>query len=154
MKRRYKSDISQEQFEKAVSHSYPMTFEKDGIGGSFADAFNAGYEGRKGGIYRYTYSNSAGNIFYQAGKERKRLDTKIMKNKNTKNELYPQFRELVLKLQLLKKEHGDDYIEKCKKEIEIVGKAVKSNGLIELCENQHFAKQLLMVNDVPEKYWK
>ncbi len=74
MKRRYKSDISQEQFEKAFAHSYPMTFEKDSIGGSFADAFNAGYEGSKGGIYRYTNSNSAGNIFYQAGKERKRLD--------------------------------------------------------------------------------
>lgn len=82
MKKRYKRPISQQQFEKAISHTYPMTFEKDGIGGSFADAFNAGYEGRKGGIYRYNDPNSAGSIFYQAGKARKRIDLKAKAKKH------------------------------------------------------------------------
>jgi len=80
---RYKNVNSQKQFEMALSHSYPMTFVKDGIGGSFADAFNAGYKGLKGGIYRFNNSNSAGNIFYQAGKEKARLDKQSLTKPNS-----------------------------------------------------------------------
>lgn len=73
MKRKFKRKVEQEQYEKAIKHSYPMTFEKDKIGGSFADAFNAGYKGLKGGIYRFK-RGTAGYLFYIAGKDRKKLD--------------------------------------------------------------------------------
>lgn len=61
-----------------------MTFVKDKIGGALADAFNAGYEGKKGGIYRFK-TTSAAYIFYEAGKERKRLDTIQGSNPNVNN---------------------------------------------------------------------
>lgn len=62
------------QLEKLKNCTYPLSIKKDGIGGGLADAFNAGYEGKEGGVYRFV-RYSAGDIFYRAGKARKKLDT-------------------------------------------------------------------------------
>lgn len=74
MKRRYKNDVAQKQWEIAIEKSYPLSISNGGIGGAIADAFNAGYTGKKGGIYRYSNRHSAGNIFYQAGKYKRKID--------------------------------------------------------------------------------
>lgn len=70
---RYKNHSANQTYGNALSHSYPMNWEKDKIGGSFADAFNAGYEGRVGGIYRFK-RGTVGYLFYQAGRKRKLVD--------------------------------------------------------------------------------
>lgn len=77
---RYKNKIAQKAFERYLNVGYPMT-AKDGLAGSFSDAFNAGYEGRVGGIYRFNNRYSLSNILYQAGKARKRIDLKKEKGK-------------------------------------------------------------------------
>ena len=80
---RYKNKGAQQMFDRAVSKcTFPATLEKDGIGGSYACAFNAGYKGTaRVGIHRY-HRGSAGFILYYAGKEKSRLDKIANRTKN------------------------------------------------------------------------
>ncbi len=80
-KRKFKRKVEQEQYDRLLQKSYPITFEKDKIGGSWANAFNAGYKGLSGGIYRYKIGE-AGRIFYVAGIDKRKLDDEIKAKKN------------------------------------------------------------------------
>ncbi len=68
-----KEELAQQ--EKLSKATYPMTFEKDKIGGALADAFNAGFKGLTGGIYRFRKGSPA-YIFYKAGIEKSKTTTK------------------------------------------------------------------------------
>lgn len=58
------------------------------------------------------------------------------------------FRKLVCKLQHLNKKSAaqQDAINK-------IGAKIQKEGLLDKCEDKDFARQLLIKNDVPEKYW-
>lgn len=68
---RYKNKQKQALYEWGLKRSYPITFEKDGLGGSTAHAWNLGYEGkRRPGRYDRT---SDAWVMYYAGKEAAKL---------------------------------------------------------------------------------
>ncbi len=73
MKPRYKDKRLQQVYDNALKLTYPVSFQKDKIGGSVKFAWNAGYEGlkRPGRIS----PRSPSWAMYYAGKEKRRLDT-------------------------------------------------------------------------------
>lgn len=71
-------------------------------------------------------------------------------------ELDKKFEKLVLKLQELNKPYFgyDDMPKKVQKKIDEIGENISNEKLIDKCKDKHFAKQLMIHNNVPEKYWK
>lgn len=68
------------------------------------------------------------------------------------SDLHPEFEKLVLKLQRINK--GLSYTPDGKSvEIDKIGQIIKDKNLINKCAASDFAKQLLIYNNVPEKYW-
>lgn len=59
-----------------------------------------------------------------------------------------KFHKLIIKLQEINKKNSCQL-----KTIDKIGKIIKDGDLLNKCTNKDFAKQLLLKNDVPEKYW-
>ena len=71
------------------------------------------------------------------------------------HDLNKRFITLVLKLQEINAtQFSADLTEKQKLQINRIGAEIKEKGLLDKCESRHFAKQLMMKNNVPDKYWK
>lgn len=64
-----------------------------------------------------------------------------------------KFIRLVMKLQDI---NGNHFIltKKEKAMVSEIGAKIKEQGLIKKCEDIDFAKQLMIKNNVPKKYWK
>ncbi len=65
-----------------------------------------------------------------------------------------KFMKLIVKLQDLRKGHLGEYPANVVKDIDEIGKRIMDEKLLERCTDKTWARQLLMANDVPEKYWK
>lgn len=67
--------------------------------------------------------------------------------------LHKRLHELVLRLQEI---NATSLMELCDEEkvhITLIGEEIKRKRLIEKSEDKVFAKQLMIMNNVPEKYW-
>lgn len=71
------------------------------------------------------------------------------------NELNKKFQKLIIQLQDINKKsiYDFDMPQKDMDKINVIGQKIKDEGLLELNENIYWAKQLLMKNNVHEKYW-
>jgi hypothetical protein len=76
---RYKNKDAQKTFENALKWTYPITWEKHKIGGSFKAAWEQGYLGLTKGVARHT-RGSTGYVLYYAGKEVKKQEIKNAKS--------------------------------------------------------------------------
>lgn len=64
------------------------------------------------------------------------------------------FEKYILKLEKLKEKFGFEYPEKCQSKINKIGKVLFEKQLLSKYQDKDFGMQLLMANEVPEKYWK
>jgi len=66
-----------------------------------------------------------------------------------------RFESLILKLQTLRLSQPHlNYEENCQKEINRVGEIILNEKLLDEQPDVYFSEQLLMMNCVPEKYWR
>lgn len=71
-KPRYKNKQKQALYEWGLKRNYPVSIEKDGLGGSGAHAWNLGYEGKQR-PGRYAKDSDCWVLYY-AGKEAAKLN--------------------------------------------------------------------------------
>jgi hypothetical protein len=65
-----------------------------------------------------------------------------------------KFMKLTVKLQDLRDGYLGEYPENVVKQIDEIGKQIMDEQLLEKCKDKTWARQLLMANDVPKRYWK
>lgn len=59
-----------------------------------------------------------------------------------------RFEKIILMCQEARKKYGFDYEEKYSLKIDRFSKEIIEDGLIDKCEDKHFAKQLCMMNEL------
>ncbi len=76
------------------------------------------------------------------------------KDKEFEFGLDADFMKLTVKLQDIPKGWISEVPEHITKQIDEIGKQIMDERLLEKCTDKTWARQILMSNDVPEKYWK
>ncbi len=59
-----------------------------------------------------------------------------------------RFESIIIKCQELRKKHGFDYTENCRKQIEKYTDEIISKKLIDKCDDKYFAMQLCVMNSL------